>query len=134
MNPSNPTPGTADMTDYLFQAFATDINDRMRDNGKKDIRTLVEVEDIKLPEITGLKSPNETPEPEIQRLRSMRTTGFACRRRLFIMPRSGLHLGTALTPRRVRSSEELVRAKQDFGGQLVIGEDLLQLGVRRVRH
>jgi ribonuclease BN (tRNA processing enzyme) len=35
MNPSNPTPGTADMTGYLFQAFATDINDRMRDSGKK---------------------------------------------------------------------------------------------------
>jgi hypothetical protein len=27
-----------------------------------------------------------------------------------------------------------VPAQQDFGGQLVIGEDLLQLGVRRARH
>ena len=66
MNPSNPTPGTVDMTEYLYQAFATDINDRMRDNGKKDLRTLVRVEDIKLPEIAGFKSPNETPEPEMQ--------------------------------------------------------------------
>jgi ribonuclease BN (tRNA processing enzyme) len=57
MNPSNPTPGTVDMTEYLYQAFATDINDRMRDNGKKDLRTLVKVEDIKLPEIAGFKSP-----------------------------------------------------------------------------
>ena len=66
MNPSNPTPGTVDMTEYLYQAFATDINDRMRDNGKKDLRTLVKVEEIKLPEIAGFKSPNETPEPEMQ--------------------------------------------------------------------
>lgn len=66
MNPNNPTPGTADLTDYLYQAFATDINDRMRDNGKKDIRTLVNVEDIQLPEIVGFKSPNETSEPEMQ--------------------------------------------------------------------
>jgi ribonuclease BN (tRNA processing enzyme) len=35
INPSNPTPGTADMTEYLYQAFATDINDRMRDVGRK---------------------------------------------------------------------------------------------------
>jgi ribonuclease BN (tRNA processing enzyme) len=70
MNPSNPTPGTADMTEYLlYQAFATDINDRMRDNGKKDIRTLIKVEDIKLPEIAGFKSPNETPEPKMEPLK-----------------------------------------------------------------
>jgi ribonuclease BN (tRNA processing enzyme) len=31
-------------------------------------------------------------------------------------------------------AEELVPAQQDFGGQLIIGEDLLQLGLRRARH
>ena len=31
-------------------------------------------------------------------------------------------------------AEELVPAQQDFGGQLIIGEDLLQLGVRRSRY
>ena len=31
-------------------------------------------------------------------------------------------------------AEELVPAQQDFAGQLIIGEDLLQLGVRRTRH
>ena len=77
MNPGNPTPGTADMTGYLYQAFAIDINDRMRDNGRKDIRTLVNVEDIKLPEIAGFKSPNETPEPEMQP-RSGSRVGNAC--------------------------------------------------------
>jgi hypothetical protein len=72
MNSSNPTPGTEDMTGYLYQAFATDINDRMRDNGKKDLRTLVKVEDIKLPEIVGFKSPNETPEPEMEPFKNLR--------------------------------------------------------------
>jgi len=33
VNPENPTPGIVDMTGYLSQAFATDLNDRMRDNG-----------------------------------------------------------------------------------------------------
>jgi ribonuclease BN (tRNA processing enzyme) len=31
-------------------------------------------------------------------------------------------------------AEELTPAQQDFAGQLIIGEDLLQLGVRRARH
>ena len=218
ISPSNPTPGTADMTGYLFQAFATDINDRMRDNGKKDIRTLVEVEDIKLPEIAGFKSPNETPEPEMQpfkiyeddRVRVSATLvyhapiwpAFGYRfdtdegavvfsgdtapsqnlvrlakgadilvhevivtpwiDRILPPPRNPAqealraHLLSAHTPvekvGKVAESagvstlvlnhiapgnaraEELVPAQQDFGGQLVIGEDLLQLGVRRARH
>ena len=37
-----------------------------RSQPAKDIRTLVEAEDIKPPEIAGFKSPNETPEPEMQ--------------------------------------------------------------------
>src|SRR5262245_1002943 len=69
MNPANPTPGTEDMTGYLYQAFATDINDRMRDNGNKDLRALVTVEDINLPEIAGFTSPNEMPAPDMEPLR-----------------------------------------------------------------
>jgi len=65
VNPDNPTPGTREMTDYLYQAFALDINDRMRDNLKPDLRDLVKVHDIALPEIDGFKSPNETPEPDM---------------------------------------------------------------------
>lgn len=34
INPDNPTPGIEAMTEYLIQAFATDINDRMRDSRK----------------------------------------------------------------------------------------------------
>jgi ribonuclease BN (tRNA processing enzyme) len=63
MNPENPTPGTVEMTGYLYQAFATDENDRMRDNNRPDLRELVKVNDIQLPRIDGFKSPNSSPSP-----------------------------------------------------------------------
>ncbi len=66
INPDNPTPGTKDMTGYLYQAFATDLNDRMRDNGKRSLEELVEVHDIDIPPIAGFKSPNETPSPPME--------------------------------------------------------------------
>lgn len=66
VSPENPTPGTRDMTESIYQAFATDINDRIRDGQVPDIRSLVEVHDIALPEIAGFRSPNETPEPEME--------------------------------------------------------------------
>ena len=66
INPDNPTPGTKDMTGYLYQAFATDLNDRMRDNGKPNLEAVVEVHDIDIPPIAGFKSPNETPSPPME--------------------------------------------------------------------
>jgi ribonuclease BN (tRNA processing enzyme) len=66
INPDNPTPGTKDMTGYLYQAFATDLNDRMRDNGKRSLEELVQVHDIDIPPIAGFKSPNETPSPPME--------------------------------------------------------------------
>lgn len=66
VNPENPTPGTSDMTGYLYQAFATDINDRIRDNHRSDPASMIEVNDIVLPKIAGFKSPNETPEPDME--------------------------------------------------------------------
>jgi ribonuclease BN (tRNA processing enzyme) len=66
VNPDNPTPGTADMTNYLYQAFATDLNDRMRDNASPDPRSIVEVHDIELPNIPGFVSPNQAPEPDME--------------------------------------------------------------------
>ncbi|MAB14340.1 MBL fold metallo-hydrolase [Parvibaculum sp.] len=65
VNPENPTPGTKDMAGYLYQAFATDINDRIRDNHRPDPSTMIDVHDIELPEIPGFESPNKTPEPEM---------------------------------------------------------------------
>jgi ribonuclease BN (tRNA processing enzyme) len=66
INPDNPTPGTRDMTGYLYQTFATDLNDRMRDNGKPNLEAVVEVHDIDIPPIAGFKSPNETPSPAME--------------------------------------------------------------------
>ena len=66
VNPANPTPGIEDMTRSLFEAYAVDINDRMRDNGYKDLRALVDVQDITLPAIPGFRSPNTTPAPEME--------------------------------------------------------------------
>jgi ribonuclease BN (tRNA processing enzyme) len=66
INPDNPTPGTRDITGYLYQAFATDLNDRIRDNGKPSLEAVVEVRDIEIPPIAGFKSPNETPSPPME--------------------------------------------------------------------
>jgi len=58
INPENPTPGISDMTNYISQAYATDLNNRMRDNGKRSLKMLVEAHDIAIPPIAGFKSPN----------------------------------------------------------------------------
>lgn len=49
VHPDNPGPGTEDMTASLIQAYATDINDRVRDNHFPDPRTLIDVRDIRVP-------------------------------------------------------------------------------------
>jgi ribonuclease BN (tRNA processing enzyme) len=62
VNPRNPTPGTVEMTDYLWQAYAQAINDFTRDNGWPDFTRLFDVHDIVLPRhLPGFKSPNKTP-------------------------------------------------------------------------
>jgi ribonuclease BN (tRNA processing enzyme) len=65
VNPDNPTPGTRDMTAYLSQAYATDLNDRIRDNGKHSLDALLDVHDISIPQIAGFESPNQTPSPDM---------------------------------------------------------------------
>ncbi len=64
-NPANPTPGTKQMIDLLLQAYATDINDRMRDQGRRDPAQLVQAHDIALPKLESFRSPNETPTPSM---------------------------------------------------------------------
>jgi len=66
VNPENPTPGTVDMTNYLYQAYALDINDRLRDAHRPDLRTLMQVHDIAIPTVNGFRSPNETPVPKME--------------------------------------------------------------------
>jgi len=64
------------MTRSLFEAYAVDINDRMRDNGYKDLRALVDVQDITLPAIPGFRSPNTTPALRWSRSPCIKTTAF----------------------------------------------------------
>ena len=213
VSPANPTPGTVDMTERIYEAFATDINDRIRDGQAPDIRSLVEAHDIALPQLVGFQSPNRTPEPEMEpfpvyeddRVKVSATLvyhfpvwpAFAFRfdtddgsivfsgdtapsrnlvrlarnadvlvheviltpwiDRLFPEPRSGAeeairhHLLSAHTPVEQvgkvaeeagvsmlvlnhlvpgsASVEELSVAQKDFSGKLVIGTDLLEIGV-----
>ena len=64
--PQAPTPGTVQMTEGIFRAFATDINDRVRDYLWPDVRGLVQVQDIALPPLAGFVSPNQTPAPRME--------------------------------------------------------------------
>lgn len=64
--PEAPTPGTVQMTDGIFRAFATDINDRVRDYLWPDLRGLVHAQDIALPQLAGFVSPNQTPAPAME--------------------------------------------------------------------
>jgi ribonuclease BN (tRNA processing enzyme) len=62
VNPENPVPGIADTTRYLYQAFALDLNDRMRDNLRPDLRAVFDVHDIPIPPGIGYH-PNLNPAP-----------------------------------------------------------------------
>ncbi len=62
INPDNPVPGIEDTTNYLYQAFALDLNDRMRDNLKPDLRGIFDVNDIAIPKGIGYH-PNTNPSP-----------------------------------------------------------------------
>lgn len=64
-NPDSPTPGLRESADKLMQAFALDINDRMRDNAKQDLSEVFAFYDIELPGTTG-SQPNQNPSPEME--------------------------------------------------------------------
>ncbi|WFN94535.1 MBL fold metallo-hydrolase [Gordonia sihwensis] len=64
-NPESPTPGLEESTARLLQAYALDINDRMRDNAKQDLREIFEFHDIVLPGTTG-DDPNGDPSPAME--------------------------------------------------------------------
>lgn len=63
-NPENPTPGTVEMTEYLIQAYAADINDRMRDNRQPALQTRFQAHDIPLPS-TIVANANTNPAPDM---------------------------------------------------------------------
>ncbi|SOY61695.1 zinc phosphodiesterase, putative tRNA 3' processing RNase Z homolog [Cupriavidus taiwanensis] len=62
--PESPTPGTVAMTEAIYRAFATDINDNILDSRKPNPRTRVEVQDIVIPSQDSI-DPNTDPAPEM---------------------------------------------------------------------
>lgn len=70
INPENPTPGIEDMTRYLIQAFATDINDRMRDSRKPDIHSLLTPHDV-MPPDGVVTDPNLDTHPRMRPFKVM---------------------------------------------------------------
>lgn len=65
VSPENPTPGTAEMVDLLFRAYATDINDRVMDSLRPSPLNLFLAEDIELPPGSGFDA-NRNPTPDIE--------------------------------------------------------------------
>jgi ribonuclease BN (tRNA processing enzyme) len=64
VSPDDPTPGIEGMTDYILKAWATDLNDRLRDSGGTDPRQVLVVHDIALP--AGVPGPVDTnPMPPV---------------------------------------------------------------------
>jgi ribonuclease BN (tRNA processing enzyme) len=62
--PSDPTPGTERLTTYLHQAYANDLNDRIRSSGGIDPAAVFLTHDIPLP--AGIPSPvDENPMPPV---------------------------------------------------------------------
>lgn len=49
VNAASPTPGLKEMIDRLFDAYATDVNDNIRDSRRPDPRSQLLVQDIELP-------------------------------------------------------------------------------------
>ena len=63
-SPESPTPGTVEMTEHLLRAYATDINDRMRDTGQPELGTRFQAHDIPLP-AGVVAEANANPAPEM---------------------------------------------------------------------
>lgn len=63
-NPQDPTPGVEAMSEYIYSAYATDINDRIFDANGIDPRSKVTVNDIPLPPEAG--ATPTTPPPRVK--------------------------------------------------------------------
>lgn len=62
-NPSNPTPGLFQLAQSQFDAYAYDINVRVREAGRSDIRELIDVQEITLPDGLGASPPDDVCPP-----------------------------------------------------------------------
>lgn len=70
VNPSNPTPGTKQMTNSLHAAYAYSMNIFLRDMNVADIRTLMDVREIALP--SGTTATFEQTAPRMKPFRIFR--------------------------------------------------------------
>lgn len=64
VNPSNPTPGIKELTEYCHSAYAYSSNMYMRDAGMRDIRELVDPQEISVPDVGA--SPTGTTAPRMK--------------------------------------------------------------------
>jgi ribonuclease BN (tRNA processing enzyme) len=60
VNPADPTPGLADLTERAMAAYAYSRNVFMRDSGAKDPRDLLHVTDIAIPDVGASYVPGHT--------------------------------------------------------------------------
>lgn len=65
INPQNPSPGIGAMTEYLYQAYASDLNDNMRDSLKPDPHSLINVREVTVPGSASI-DPDVDPAPPIE--------------------------------------------------------------------
>ena len=63
-NPSNPTPGVTDLTEAQFAAHAYDINIRMRESGRNDLRACVATHELEVPLEVGARPDRVSPPME----------------------------------------------------------------------
>ena len=64
LNPSNPTPGTEQMVESLYSAFAADLNDNIFDSGMPNPHQYIAAHDVPLP--PGIKLVQDQPPPKMK--------------------------------------------------------------------
>ncbi len=63
VNPDDPVPGIKSTVNYLFNAYATDLNDNIRDSGMPHPSRYFDVREIELPK--GLPGPDVAVSPQM---------------------------------------------------------------------
>ncbi|MDI5986039.1 MBL fold metallo-hydrolase [Halomonas sp. M4R5S39] len=63
VNPESPTPGMSETVEKIFSAYASDLNDNIRDSGMPHPSKYINVEDIQLPD--GIPGPQVNVSPDM---------------------------------------------------------------------
>ena len=75
INPDNPTPGTVDMTNMIYNAFATDLNDNILDSGMPPDRTVLAARPVRWGAEPGRAQGRVLRPPSSPAARSRTATG-----------------------------------------------------------